>query len=556
MPQRNVIPLVEQSILETGMTSEAGGAMPSMIQALSYVVATGDLIPPWWSKRRDKELHRVTKQSNHLSGLFYLATTKLANIPLSFVPKDPHVISHIIEAERFSQQINYVSEFGEGLRQALKKFIYDYLVYDNGAFLEIIGAGDPAGPIEGKPLSIRHLDSQQVMRTGDPIYPIRYQDVDGRWYKFHFTRVIIMSQQPSGLQRMNGVGFSAASRCYEVAQVLGDQIQYKLEKMGARPTSQIITAKNMEASEVVKSFMIAEELMDQLGLQRYAKFVILAGTEVEVDKIDLNTFEPFDEEVGTLMAIYSLSYIMGLDIRDVWPISGAKASDQIANMKARGRLPADFTADFKQQSDYKLCPPYLETHFDFQDDDEDMQRANIRDIRSRRIERLTNTEAIDAEGQRRMLLAEKDITREEFIRLQWADGKQENGAPIATCFYSSDDLVRALCTIEGFESPTIFAENDAKTIKPAIQEAIARTLELLAATASIAQSRKALMAYAALTWLEGEYDMLLMIQAREAAAEERIAGESQDSTEDDDGDAQSSDDDAGEDNADTDDSED
>ncbi len=550
MPRTNVIPLIDESVNLTAKVSADGGMAPSVVQALSYVITTSSLIPPWWSRSRDTELHRVTKQSGHLSGLFYLATTKLSNIPLVFRAKDPTVIAHVEEAEKFSQQMYYVSEFGEGLRVALKKFIYDYLIYDNGAFMEIIGPGDPSGPIEGRPLSLRHLDSTKCTRTGDPIFPVRYQGEDGQWYKFHFTRLVSMSQQPSGLARMNGVGFSAASRCFEIAQVLSDQLQYKLEKMGARPQNQIIVAKGMEVTDVVKSFMIAEELMDQLGLQRYAKQIVLAGSDIAIDKIDLNNFEPFDEQVGTLMAIYSLAYIIGLDVRDIWPVTGAKASDQIANMKARGRLPADFTADFKQQGDYKICPPYLEIIFDFQDDDEDMQRANIRDIRSRRVERLAAGDAIDSEGQRRMLLSDGDITREEFIRLQHSDGKLENGIPVATLFYTSDPLIRALCTIEGYETPTIFADNEAEIIKPAIQTSLVRVYELLAHTTSVSQKRKAESALAALEWLEGEYDMIIMLQAREAAAEERVNpngasdDESGDDEEGDDGDEQGSDDNA------------
>lgn len=522
MPQLNVIPVVEESIRQTGMQSGDGTIGASFVQALSFLVRTGDLIPPWWSKQRDKELHRLTKESNHLSGLFYLATTKLANIPMSFRAKDPTITAHVDEAISFTQRIQYASEFGEGLRLAMKKFIYDYMVFDNGAFLEIIGAGDPVGPIEGQPISVRHLDSTKCVRTGDPIYPVRYMARDAKWYRYHFTRVILMSQQPSGLQNMNSVGFGAASRCYEVAQVLRDQIQYKLEKMGSRPTSQIITAKGMETPQVVKAFMMAEELMNQLGLQRYAKNVILAGQDVEVGKIDLNNFEPFDEQIGTLMAMFSLAYIIGLDIRDIWPITGAKASDQIANMKARGRLPADFIGDVKQQADYKLCPPYLETHFDFQDDDEDMQRANIQDIRSRRVQRLMEGEAIDPEGQRRMLLADGDITREEFVRLQHADGKMEDGTSLGTLFYSPDPLVRALTTVVGFEFPTVFEENEPKEIKLAIQHSKARGYELLAATRSVSQKRKAQQSVAALDWLESEYDMMLMINAREALAEEQV----------------------------------
>lgn len=518
MAVANVIPLIEEEVNLTAV-QEGDNFQGLLAGAMSYLISTSELIPPWYSRTRDIALHRVTKQSNHLSGLFYLATTKLANIPMKFVAKDPTIISHVTEAENYTQQIELVSEFGAGFRQAMKKFIYDYLVYDNGAFMEIIGPGMANGPIEGKPIGLRHLDSTRCVRTGDPIYPVRFQGEDNKWYKFHFTRVIMMAQQPSGLMQMNGVGFSAASRCYEIAQVLGDQIQYKLEKMGTRPTNQIIVANNMEVADVTKAFLIAEELMSNLGLKIYKKQVILAGQDIEVDKIDLNNFEPFDEEVGTLMAMYALAYIIGLDIRDIWPITGAKASDQIANMKARGRLPADFTADFKQQGDFKICPPYMEIRFDFQDDDEDMQSANIRDIRSRRIERLTNTSAIDAEGQRRMLLADGDITREEFIRLQYAEGLTENGQPIAVCFFSTDPLIRALCTIEGFDEPTIFTDNDPEQIKAAVQRSKTRVLELLATTRSISQRKKAELAWAALDWLEGEYDIIMMANVREAAAE-------------------------------------
>jgi hypothetical protein len=137
------------------------------------------------------------------------------------------------------------------------------------------------------------------------------------------------------------------------------------------------------------------------------------------------------------------------------------------------------------------------------------------------VERLAAGEAIDAEGQRRMLLSDGDITREEFIRLQYEDGKLENGIPVATLFYTHDPLVKALCTIEGFETPTIFADNDPEQIKSAIQASLVRVYELLAQTTSIAQRRKAESALAALQWLEGEYNMMLMLQAREAAAEER-----------------------------------
>jgi hypothetical protein len=109
--------------------------------------------------------------------------------------------------------------------------------------------------------------------------------------------------------------------------------------------------------------------------------------------------------------------------------------------------------------------------------------------------------------------------------LQYADGKTEDGSPIAICFFSTDPLTRALCTVEGFEEPTVFEENDPELIKPEIQRSLARVLELLAMTRSVAQRRKAQLSYAALEWLQGEYDMIMMLHAREAAAEQRVEGD-------------------------------
>jgi hypothetical protein len=452
-------------------------------------------------------LHRLVKQNNHLSGIAYAATTKLKNIPISFVPKNHTITAHVSFAEQFTETVRLVSEFGAGLRKALEKFLYDYFIFDNGSFLEVLGEGLPNGPIIGTPHGVRHLDSLRCTRTGDPIYPVVYETAQNKKkYKLHFTRVIALSQQVSGMASMHEVGFSAASRSFEIGQVLADQMDYKLEKMGSRPASKIIVAKGVDTNEVIKSFMMAEELMDSLGLRRYAKTVVIGGDpDIGVESVDLNNFEPFDEETGTLMAMFALSYIWGLDVRDVWPIQGAKSSDQVANMKARGRLPADFTADLKDQFDLKLCPPFLETKFDFQDDEEDQLKANNRDIRSRMVSRLAEVGAVDSEGQRRIMLEAGDITRDEFVRQQLDNGKLEDGSPIAVLFHTDDKIMKPLLTLTGIKDPLVYEDNDNDIVIREIQVQRSAALQLLASTTSQAQTNRALKVVAALNWLEEEY---------------------------------------------------
>lgn len=487
----------------TAFPDDAQGFAPGVMW---YLVKTGDLVPPWWSRQRDRELHRLVKESNHLSGIAYLATTKLVNIPLEFVPKDPTITAHVDQARLYTEQMRLASEFGMGLREASKKFIYDHLIFDNGGFMEVIGDGSPSGPIVGLPLSLRHLDSLNCTRTGNPEYPVVYQDSRTlKRYKMHFTRVIFMAQQPSGIQRMHGVGFSAASRSFMLGQVLQDQLIYKLEKMGSRPSEGIVVGRNIETEQLYVAYMMADEMADNLGLTRYQKYVFIGGEDIDVINRDLHNFEMFDEETGTNMAIYALFYTWGLDIRDGWPITGSKSADQIANMKARGRLPADYTSDLKQQLDLKVCPPYLETRLDFQDDEEDQQRANIQDIRSRRVQRLAEQGIIDSEAQRRTMLADGELSREEFVRMQHESGKLEDGTPIESVFYMPDDLIQNLTQLSGHPNPLVMEDNDPAAIVRELHVQQSRALEILGTSNSLIQRRKAILAHSALIWLEDKY---------------------------------------------------
>lgn len=499
---------VRDSIEAAGRNSSGAGAVPGgdMIPASWYWVKTGDLIPPWWSRKRDIEMARLMMSFNHLSGINYAARTKLANIPLRFAARDTTITSHLELADSYTQQLTYVSQFGQGFRVAYKRYIGDYLKSDNGGFMEILGPGEPDGPIVGLPWGVRHLDSTRCTRTRNDIYPVLFFNPDdGKRYKFHYSRVIFMSQESSERETMNGVGFCPLSRSFELGQVLADQLIYKLEKMGSRPQSQLIVGKNMDSTEIVKAFMMAEELMDELGLRRYAKIVALGGMDIEVDKIDLNEFAPFDEETGTVMAIYALAYIWGLDVRDIWPIQGSKSSDQLANMKARGRLPADFTADLKDQLDMKLLPPVLEARFDFQDDEEDQSRALIKDIRARRRERLAKAGLLDRVSEMRSMVGDGDMQRGDFVRWMLSEGYLEDGTSVSVLFHSKDPVIATLVNLNGIEDPLVYEDNDKEDVLREVHVQQSMCLMLMAQSGSRAQNDKAKKALAALDWLEFRY---------------------------------------------------
>lgn len=500
---------VEELVEEVSQKMTIGG-LALWQHALRTLQSISDTIPPWWSPARDAALDEIVTTYDHLGGILYAASTKLVNIPLKFVPKNPKVASHQDLAVAFTEQVKAMSGYGQGFREEYKKGIYDYLGSDNGMFFGVMGPElfDWDKPLNTMATGIRHLDSHYVQRTGNPLYPILYTDMEfggSQWY-YHFSRVIMLSQMPSSRKPRFGVGRSAMGRSVRVGQTLNDQLNYKRERMGSRPSPGITYIKGGEAADIFKSIMLSKEMMDNLGLTNYAMEVAM-GIPIDGDlgRIRLNDFDLFDEEVGTTIGIFTLCYIWGIDPRDVWPMQGSKQGNETTNMIARGKLPAEFTQDVKGQFDAKLCPPVLEAVHDYQDDEEDQAKALNSDIRARRRERNAKSGLMDKEAERRLMVVDGDLSREEFIRMQLEEGKLEDGTPIATLFYSTDALLSSLLAIPNIENPFLYSQNDKDAILEVIEEKKAECYQVLAAGGR-RNTEKGSQALAALEWLESQYD--------------------------------------------------
>jgi hypothetical protein len=439
-----------------------------------------------------------------------------------------YISAHVSKDETYNRVLQIMSELGGGLRKTLKRTILDYLITDKGGFMEVMGDGPVDGPIIGQPWGLLHRSSLNCRLTGDPMYPVVYVD-GGKRYKLHVTRIIHVVQQPLAIDRFNGGGVSSVSRSHMLAEVLTGQIVYKLEKMGRRPTTKLLIGENVSAEEMISAFMAAETLMDNLGLENYGMNIFIGGTGVSVDARDLNNFDPFDEEVGTLMAMYAIATCWGLKIQDIWPVQGAKASDQISNIQSAGRLPADYVGDVKEQLDIKALPSFMEAEFYQQDPDIEQTEAIISDIRSRSIARTAEYKFLDKSAHRRKLMENGEISRTEFERQQLAEGSLEDGRPVAALFYSSDPLIAALLNI-GIANPLLCHSNDPTIALEAIAEAKIGCYEVMAGT-SESQRRKASQAYAALVWLEKEY-MKYRMQPDESEEPEEYDEEPDDSESD------------------------
>lgn len=87
----------EQSLQDRFHRERQGSGFP----LLAFLAVAGNLVAPWWSKRRDSDLAAFWPKSGHLSGAFYTLACKLSSVPRHVLPRDPSVSAHRRLADQY-----------------------------------------------------------------------------------------------------------------------------------------------------------------------------------------------------------------------------------------------------------------------------------------------------------------------------------------------------------------------------------------------------------------------------------------------------------------------
>lgn len=468
---------------------------------LNWVARAGETISPWWSPRRDKDLRVFPLGSDHLSGTLYAIVARLSTIPFKVVPKDPTIDRHVKVASFLQDSLENWTSFGEGWNYGYGQFIYDMLNQDNGGYLEVLGKGNPAGPIEGLPYGVNHLDSALCTRTRNPEYPVVYTNTKGDKYMLHYTRVISVTSMPSADIEMNGVGFCATSRAINTGQHLMDISVFEQEKLGSRPLRGMLVGSKVSSRDLAQAIYSAESQMDNQSLSRFAKLVLLgsANQEIAVDLVDFAKIpDGYDKQSSTQLGMAAIALAFGVDLRELWPatITGAtKADASLQHMKARGKAIGELLQITKRKFEQKFLPPYLTLVHDYTDDEEDMAQASIMGERATSYETLLNARAMTERIVRERLLLDGTITEIQFETMELDSGRLKDGEPVIALFQSADAETRQM--LSGINPDSASEES--------INSAIKSTTAIYINTSSDRLKRKAAACLAALNSLiQGE----------------------------------------------------
>ena len=513
--------MVEQSA-QSRFSDDPDKLGSGIANVMSGLIRAGELLPGWPSRQRDLEINRFVLSSDHMQSAGYKVITKITSINPRVEPRDSNIKSSIALADEFNTRLYENWELGQGWQVGLTKDLEQLFFRDNGFFREITGDGPKDGPIVGMPTGSISLDSFRCMRTNSPEFPVIYHDTDGQRYKFHRTRIMFAAQSPSPIATVNGIGKCWVTRAINTAQNLVDILLYKQEKLGSRPLRQMLIGKGVTAEKIWDAVFGAEEQMDNAGLRRFAKTIVIGSdaTDIDVVQRDLsNVPDGFDERTSIELGMFAIALAIGIPPRDLWPASttGATKADaetQHISGSAGYQAILDLFAFLiggspfgsKQNIMGKFLPRSLKLVFDFIDDEQDARVAQNSSIRAATREKDLADGVVTIRVAREQALKASDISQAQFEELELTDSRLPDGGSVLNLFLSVDPGMQRLLSISTANPLDIEANiENADFILEQIKEAIllAQLQSVNASTSRLKSQAK--QAVRALTELERLY---------------------------------------------------
>lgn len=491
------------------------------VSLVQFLAGAGETIPPWWSTARDMSLRNFWKEGDHIAGTVNTLREMMITVPLKIVPRDSTIKAHIKQADEFTRKLMEDTESrsnlaGRGYSSGFSPFFEDYWTQDNGAWFVVDGAGPANKPVIGEPTKLIHLDSSRVWRTGSKEFPVIFTDFDGKRHTIHFTRVINLTSAPSPILEMYGVGHCALSRAIKTAQNLMDIANYKLEKLGSRPRRGMMaintTGQQKRAVQAVSNALAkADAAMDNIGLTRYSQLPIVA-INGEVEMFDFASLpDGFNELESTQLGISVLALAFGVDVRQLAFAIGVagqtKADAEVQHLKMRGKGPGTAFQETERELNSKFLPPHLKAVFDWQDDAQDLMQAEIQETRSKTRKANLEVAATTIRVERENMVKNNEITTQQFIEMELAEGRLSDGTDVLALFESTDGKMVSLLDL-GIDDPRDVEMNDPAIILPEIKAAKAEVELAILRNRDLERSRQAFAALEALEQLyakpEGE----------------------------------------------------
>ena len=407
---------------------DANVTSPGILSGGSYtfmLASVADAIQPWGRNIafRDIQLRDFWPSETYLAGA--VTSVCFRNAGFRWQIMGPPLVANAMTDVLNSALAG--DTFGWG--PFIEKVSQDLYTQDNGAFIELIrdpgidansAFKDESAPVIG----IGHLDSSRCVRTGNPIHPVVYRDREGEIHRLKWYEVIALSDFPSAIERLNGVGYCAVTRALRLAQLLRSVEIYKDEKIGGRMYKAIHIVGGVSRTDIEDTKRRGREEADNMGHIRYIDPVILASLDpekpVSVATLNLASLpDGFDIAKEMEWYIAGLALSFGVDYQEFAPMPGRNlgSSEQSAIMhkKQTGKSPAVFMRVISDAfKNYGVLP--RNTTLDFDDNRlwDELERQEIRTKAMEELVMAARAGILSPEAIRQILVNREIYTSEEM----------------------------------------------------------------------------------------------------------------------------------------------
>jgi hypothetical protein len=403
---------------ESGFDFPTGPINPFQLFTIGMTGLQSDGIPPWsyYPQWRDGYLRLLSKREPIMAGCLYSVVSRIKSLPWN--------IKGGRNVKAYYQDLFGMADGGAGYGQFVSKIVTDLLTQDNGAFVELVGAGKPDRPLVGRVTELYHLDSAQCWRTFDPEFPVIYTNpLDNSYHRLHKTRVIMLSSQPQPDERARNVGLCAVSRTLKIMQIMRHIQQYKEEKISGKFKRGFIYGNGLTDKQFKQATAVADANAENNNFMVYNEIPVLLSMmqDMKLNVLDLASLPDgfnFKEEMD--IYVYSLALGFGVDAREFWPAtaSGAtKADASVQHMKAQGKGIADITKMLETAFNWQLMPSNgsAEIEYDNKDDEQDKAKADIDTVRITNVQLMQQNGNISAQEGRALLIAQGVIDPKQLV---------------------------------------------------------------------------------------------------------------------------------------------
>lgn len=361
---------------------------PSMV--FTWNIATvADAIDPWGRSvmRRDRQLREFWPTEPYLAGA-------VANISFRNAATEWRIRHSSDKVEQAVTDMLNSALAGDmfGWEQFAMKISQDGATQDNGFFIEVIR--DPSMDANSQfkeerapVIGIGHLDANRCVRTGNPQFPVVYEDRNAIRHKMPWYNIIPFSDFPSSIETMNGVGYSAVTRALRLGQIMRSIFIYKDEKITGRHFKQLHFVSGVSRQDIKDEMKRGQEEADNSGQIVFLEPVILASLDpekpVNVATIDLaNLPDGFDFDQEMKWYISGLALAFGVDYQEFAPLPGGGigSSNQsvVLSRKSSGKGPAMFMKIAQAFQNYGVLPRGAKMVFDVRDEEKELSKQELR----------------------------------------------------------------------------------------------------------------------------------------------------------------------------------